>query len=74
MKGYVKSDNSRRQVDWSKAAPVTLPNLKPSSTPISLRLPAGVLARLKAKAHRRGLPYQSYIKNLLAADVEEGHR
>jgi len=29
-----------------------------------------VLARLKVAAHRRGLPYQAHIKNILAEAVE----
>jgi len=46
------------------------PELKPTSTAISLRLPSIVLARLKVAAHRRGLPYQAHIKNILAEAVE----
>jgi len=66
MKGYVKTDTSRREVNWSKAAPAVFPNLKPSTTAISIRLPNSILARLKVEAHRRGVPYQSYIKTRLA--------
>jgi predicted DNA binding CopG/RHH family protein len=69
MKGYVKTDTSRREINWAKAVPVVLPNLKPSSTAISIRLPNSVLARLKREAHRRGVPYQSYIKTRLAEIV-----
>lgn len=45
------------------------PNLKPSTTAISLRLPDSILNRIKVQAHRRGVPYQSYIKTLLADKV-----
>ena len=68
--GYVKEDRSRQPVDWSEAQVGVFPNLKPTSTPISLRLPIAVLARLKVKAHRRGLPCQSCMKEVLARDVE----
>lgn len=69
MKGYVKHDGSRQKMDWSKAQRVDFPNLKPSSTAISLRMPNMVLNRLKVKAHKQGIPYQSYIKTILAKDA-----
>ena len=34
-------------IDWSKAARVRFPNLKPSTTAISLRLPVTFLERIK---------------------------
>lgn len=67
---YTREDNSRRPFDLSKGRLVVFPNLKPTTTPISLRVPNSILARLKAKAHQRGMPYQSYIKSVLAAHVE----
>lgn len=67
---YVKEDNDRRPVDWSKARRAVFPNLKPSSSAISLRLPNTLLDRLKVKAHRQGVPYQSYIKTVLAKTVD----
>ena len=53
-------------VDWSKAERVRLPNLKPSTTSISLRLPVGLLERIKIAANRKDVPYQSLIKTWLA--------
>ena len=49
-------------VDWSKAERVRLPNLKPSTTSISLRLPVTLLERIKIAANKRDVPYQSLIK------------
>lgn len=69
---YVKTDRSRAVVDFSHGQPVIFPNLKPTSTAISLRLPSPILARLKVQAHRRGLPYQAHIKNVLADAVSKG--
>ena len=57
------SDN---YVDWSKAERVRLPNLKPSTTSISLRLPVMLLERIKIAANRKDVPYQSLIKTWLA--------
>ncbi len=61
-------------VDWSKAARVRFPNLKPSSTAISLRLPVLLLERLKIAANKRDVPYQSLIKIWLAEKLEEPTR
>jgi predicted DNA binding CopG/RHH family protein len=49
-------------IDWSKAKRVRLPNLKPSTQSISLRLPVHTLERIKAAANARDVPYQSLIK------------
>ena len=68
---YVKEDNTKRPVDWQNARFAAFPNLKPTSTAISLRVPNSVLARLKVQAHRRGMPYQSFIKSVLADAVNE---
>ena len=40
----------------SKASVVSLPNLKPSTETISLRLPAPLLSDLKALANKRDVP------------------
>ena len=61
-------------VDWSAARPARLPNLKPSTTAISLRLPLALLERIKLAANQRDVPYQSLIKLWLAEKVEGGHR
>jgi len=53
-------------VDWSKAERARLPNLKPSTTSISLRLPVTLLDRIKIAANKRDVPYQSLIKTWLA--------
>jgi predicted DNA binding CopG/RHH family protein len=55
--------------DWSKARRVVLPNLKPSTTPISMRFPETLLADLKRLANEQDVPYQSLIKVYLAERV-----
>jgi predicted DNA binding CopG/RHH family protein len=52
--------------DESKARIVTFPNLKPSSKTITLRLPIGLLEKIKIEANKRDVPYQSYIKMKLS--------
>lgn len=49
---------------------VIFSNLKPSSMPISLRLPSPLLARLKERANEIDVPYQSLIKRYIAKGIE----
>ena len=44
---------------------VTFPNLKPTSQPISIRLPNYMLAQIKEKANETGVAYQALIKTIL---------
>ena len=56
-------------VDWSRAKQGVFPNLKPSTTTISLRLPATLLSELKILANKKDVPYQSLLKILLAESI-----
>lgn len=49
---------------------VLFPNLKPSSSPISIRIPSPLLFRLKERANELGIPYQALIKKYLADKVK----
>jgi predicted DNA binding CopG/RHH family protein len=69
-RAFWESQDSVDHVDWSKAKRVRLPNLKPSSTSISLRLPNGLLERIKIAANKRDVPYQSLIKTWLAEKLD----
>ena len=62
--------------DWSKAVRATFPELKPSTTTISLRLPASMLEELKTLANEKDVPYQSLMKVFLAERIarERGAR
>jgi predicted DNA binding CopG/RHH family protein len=60
------SASEGRTLDWSQAQKVILPNLKPSTETISLRMPAPLLHAIKREANRRDVPYQSLIKVVLA--------
>ena len=67
---FWETHNSTDYVDWSKAKRVQFPNLKLSTTAISLRLPQGLLDRIKIAANKRDVPYQSLIKVWLAEKVD----
>jgi predicted DNA binding CopG/RHH family protein len=62
--------------DWSQAVAASFPNLKPSTTAISLRLPVTMLEELKALANAKDVPYQSLLKVFLADRLarERGRR
>ena len=55
--------------DWSKARRVVFSKLKPSTTPISMRLPETLLTDLKRLANEQDVPYQSLMKVYLADRV-----
>ncbi|WP_323032173.1 BrnA antitoxin family protein [Brachymonas denitrificans] len=59
---YWEQHDSTEHLDWSQAQRVTLPNLKPTTKTISLRLPQHLLDSIKAAANSRDVPYQSLIK------------
>lgn len=71
---FWQTHDSAGYVDWSKATVVSLPNLKPSTETISLRLPAPLLSDLKALANKRDVPYQSLLKVFVADRVAEEWR
>ncbi len=70
---FWESHDSSEYVNWGKAQPALFPGLKPSTKTISLRLPEGLLDRIKIEANKRDMPYQSLIKVWLSEDVEN-HR
>jgi predicted DNA binding CopG/RHH family protein len=67
---FWETHNSSVYVDWSTAERVLLPNLKPSTRSISLRLPVALLERIKIAANKRDVPYQSLTKTWLAEKAD----
>lgn len=63
---FWETHDSTEYIDWSKAERARFPNLKPSTTAISIRLPSDLLDRIKVAANKRDVPYQSLIKMWLA--------
>jgi len=65
-RAYWESDpqgqDSTVHADWTKAQKVKLPNLRPTTKTISLRLPQHLLDSIKVAANARDVPYQSLIK------------
>ncbi|MEX2649693.1 MAG: BrnA antitoxin family protein [Alphaproteobacteria bacterium] len=71
-RAFWETHDSTDFVDWRQARPARMPNLKLSTTSISLRLPIGLLDRIKIAANRRDVPYQSLIKTWLAEKLDQG--
>jgi len=69
-RAFWESQDSSEYIDWSQAESVQLPNLKPSTKTISLRLPVSLLERIRVEANKRDVPYQSLIKAWLAEDID----
>ena len=70
-RAFWEKHDSSEHVDWTQAQSVAMPNLKLSTKTISLRLPEGLLDRIKIEANKRDMPYQSLIKAWLADDVKQ---
>ncbi len=66
---FWETHDTTEYLDWSKARPARFPNLKLSTTSISLRLPISLLDQIKIAANKRDVPYQSLIKMWLAEKV-----
>lgn len=69
-RSFWENHDSSDYLDWDKAQSASFPNLKLSTKTISLRLPEGLLDRIKIEANKRDMPYQSLIKVWLSEDVE----
>lgn len=68
---FWSSQDSTDYVNWRKAERVKLPNLRPTTRTISIRLPEAMIERLKVLANKRDVPYQSLLKIYVAEKIEE---
>ena len=65
-RAFWQTHDSTQYVDWSKAKRgVIFPNLKLTTKPMTIRLPAGLIDRVKIKARKMDVPYQSLIKQFI---------
>ena len=74
-----KNENEERNF-WSKVdlseyfekqdfINIAFPNLKPTSSAISVRIPNYLLVRIKEKAHELHIPYQTLMKQYIAKGI-----
>ena len=63
---FWQKNDSANFIDWSKAETnAEMPNLKPSTKTISLRLSESMLNDLKTVANKKDVPCQSFIKIII---------
>ncbi len=70
-RAFWERNDASEYFDLSKAVRVTMPNLKPTTTAISLRLSQSILEKIKLQANKLDVPYQSLMKIWLAEKLEE---
>ena len=61
---WQKAD-STEYVDYSGLEKWSFPNLKLTSKPITIRIPESILERVKIKANKKDMPYQTLIKQYI---------
>ncbi len=61
-RAFWEAQDSTDYVDWIPAKNVRLPNLKPTTKSISIRLPVDMIEKLKVAANKKDVPYQSLLK------------
>ena len=64
-------EDSTDFIDWDKGEISVLPNLKPTTRTISLRISESMLNQIRLIANQRDVPYQSLIKMFLKDKIRE---
>lgn len=70
-RAFWATHDSSEYIDWDSAESAILPQLKPSTKTISLRLPEAMLDELRVIANKRDVPYQSLIKIFLKERIDQ---
>ncbi len=73
-RAYWAKEDLTDHFDWKSVVEPRLPELRPSTVSISIRLPISLLEDLKSLANARDVPYQSLMKILLAEQVAQIRR
>lgn len=60
--------------DINKPIKLDLSELRPSTRPVTIRLPDFLLSDLKILAHKKDVPYQSLMKVFLAERVKKEYQ
>ena len=68
-KFWQKAD-STEYVDYTRMERWVFSDLKLSSKPITIRIPESLLARVKVKANKLDMPYQTFIKQLILRGLQ----
>lgn len=66
ISAFWNEHDSTEYIDWDKAKPMRLTKLQKSAKTISIRMPVDMIEILKIQANKNDIPYQSYLKMLIA--------
>lgn len=69
-RAFWTENDSVEFVDWETAESVIMPNLKPTTRTISIRISASMLDKIRLVANKRDVPYQSLIKSFLQERID----
>ncbi len=64
-RGFWQTHDSTEYVEYKSLENWRFPNLKLSTKPITIRLPNGLIERVKIKGHKMDIPYQTLIKKFI---------
>lgn len=68
-RAYWKKVNLDQHFTPSDFESVSFPNLKPTSRSVSIRIPEYMISRVKEQANAIDIPYQTLIKQYIAAGL-----
>jgi len=73
-RSFWETHDSTEYFDYKKMFRARVPNLKPSTQSISLRLPLSLLESIRIEANKQDVPYQSLIKVWLSERLKQQKR
>ena len=68
---FWSKEDSMDYIDWDGAKRINLPNLKKSSREITLNLPLDLFEKIKVRANKIDVPYESLIKVYILKALNE---
>jgi predicted DNA binding CopG/RHH family protein len=74
VREFWDTHDSTDYIDWSKAKIGRFPNLKLTNRPISIRLPVGLIDRVKIQANKMDVPYQGLMKQYIAEGARKKYK
>lgn len=70
-RAFWKKMNLAQHFSSSDFEAVSFPNLKPTSRSVSIRIPEYMISRVKEQANAIDIPYQTLIKQYIAAGLTQ---
>lgn len=67
---FWETHDSSEFMDWSEAKKMRFPKLQKSAKTISIRMPVDMIEEVKVQANKLDIPYQSYIKMIIAQGLK----